>query len=547
MLSVLMPRRSAGTLSPFDDRWYDQLGYGWFGRKTEAGPTVNETTALSYSAVWAATRVIAGTMARHPFMLYRELDRGREELPKDPRVRMLRFSPNPYWRANTLRSVMSHWQMNHGNAIAEIQRDGSGNPIALWPIHPSRIRLMRDPDSGESYLNVSNKGAPPTPLMYDDVLHIPNWLTTTVEDFDIPWGVGVYQMARENIGTGLAAEKARAKGFGRNATPIVVVETPKKMVREDRDAFRREWSEIHEEGGSSVALATDGATVKPLNANLRDMQHLELSYFTIEDMSRWYGVPVHMLSHLLKSSQNNMEQLGKEFVQLCLMIYAEPWQQEAHAKLLTDSERGDHCWQYDFTMLQLGDMAAQQSFFSSMLTLGVNTRNEVRELMGYNPMEGGDTPLVQGAMVAVNEEGEPESPEPPEVPEPEDTEEDPPEDMQDQQASVKEAWIRSVAVRMAKVEETAWKRAADDAGKFLPKMDEFFAKHTDRLSEALAECCPEASEMLSSKWIECSRDAMNRLADSETPATLAAAVGRYCDVLIASTPDAVVRRWKESR
>ncbi len=543
MLSVLMPQKKLSSVSPLDDRWYDSFGYGWFGRKTEAGPTVSQSSALTYSAVFAATRVIAGTMARHPLMLYRRLDRGREELPEDQRVRLFHEMSNPYWSAFALRSLMGHWQINYGNAIAEIQRDNNDRPIAYWPIHPSRVKLKRDPNNGENYFDITNKNAPPTSLMPEDVLHIPNWMTSLVEDFDIPWGVGVVDLARENVGTGLAAERARAKGFGRNATPVVVVETPKTMVREDRDSFRKEWSEIHEEGGSSVALLTNGAQAKALGLNLRDMQHLELSYFTIEDMSRWYGVPVHMLAHLLKSSQNNIEQLGREFVQFCLMIYAEPWQQECHAKLLTDTEKPSHKWCYDFSLLQLGDMASQQSFFSSMITLGVNTRNEVREILGYNPIEGGDTPLVQGAMVSVNEEGEPE---PPESPEPEEPEPDEPAESESdsQQASIREAWIRSVAVRMAKVEETAWKRAADDPGKFLAKMEDFFGKHAERLSEALAECCPEASERLSAHWIACGRDAMNRLADDETAATLAAAVSRFCDVLISETPNAVVKLWK---
>lgn len=532
MLSFFMPSRSMTvTKAPWDDFWY-----GIVGHKTAAGPHINETSAMQYSPYWAAERAIAGTMGRLRFELQRKLDRGREVVAGDRRAFIWNHRANPYTNAFTLRSFLSSQQISEGNAFAEIERSSRGELVALWPIHASRVVPKMDPETGRNYYGIRmNDGKPDQTLWPEEMLHIPNWKTKVIADCDFLWGIGVREMARENLGIGLAAERNRGLQFGANNVPAIVVETPRKMMPDDRAAFRREWKEVHSEGGGAVALLTEGATAKPLNLNNRDMQHQELSYFGIEDVSRWTGVPVHMLAHLLKSSQNNIEHLSTEFVQYCLQIYMEPWEQECEAKLLTEAEQADHEWEFLVRDLLRGDMAAQEQFHGRMVQIGVETRNEAREAFGMNPIEGGDEPLVQGAMIPADMAGQNNQPSKPTPP-------------GDEQASkidaTREEWIRSVATRVAKIEATGVKRSAGDPSTFKDKCGKFYETFAGILEKEFAECWEQSTAFVQ-EWLRQSAEGADALLDYKT-AEFTAAAESYADKLVIGRPVAAVKAWRES-
>ncbi len=518
MLSMLMPTRETSSPS-----MWTQSGMPWYSllpKKTLAGPVVSEDRAMTYSAVYAATRGIAGTLGRIPFELFRRKTRGWEVLDDDPRANLFDGFVNPWMKSVVFRTLMTTYQINYGNGVAEIQRDRMGNPTAMHVIHPSRLYPKQDPDTGEYYIGVRNDRAADTDLMPEDVFHITNWET----DCTGFWGIGVINRASESIGTALGAEKNRANQFSANNVPAVVVETPKLMAPDDRVAFRKEWREVHSEGGAPVALLTNGATAKALNLNYRDMQHLELSYFSIEDVSRWYGIPVHMMAHLLKSSQNNIEHLSTEFVQFCLLIYGEHWEQEADNKLIMPDERGQLDWEFQLRALTRGDNQARTARYQSAITLGWMTRNEVREEEGYNPLEGGDEPLVQGAMKTADQAAAPVNPQ--QTPAASDETQD--------------KWIESTAKRVAKIEATAMRRMAENPATFPVKTDEYWARHESIVAEAFADVIGDKSAAVATHWVTCSRDAVGRISDTETVRTLAGAVDRWCEKLVSERPGAAV-------
>jgi len=61
--------------------------------------------------------------------------------------------------------------------------------------------------------------------------------------------------------------------------------------------------------------------------------------------------------------------------------------------LVVDDKR--YFAQFDVSALLVGDFAARASFLREMWNLGVFSTNEVRQQLGYNPVEGGDKRFVQ--------------------------------------------------------------------------------------------------------------------------------------------------------
>lgn len=87
--------------------WFDQRLWTSIGgsRKTVALEDVSEDSALNYSAVWCATRLLCGTAASLPLPLYSGRDEDKRTKDRGhPVYRLLNGSPNPEQTAYSFRS-----------------------------------------------------------------------------------------------------------------------------------------------------------------------------------------------------------------------------------------------------------------------------------------------------------------------------------------------------------------------------------------------------------------------------------------------------------
>jgi HK97 family phage portal protein len=494
----------------FDKRLWHSVG----GRTTTAKENVSEDSALNYSAVWCATRLLCGTGASLPFPVYSGFGSDeRSKARKHPLFRLLNGRPNYEQTAYNFRSVMWQWQVNWGNAYAEIVREGD-DPEAplesLWPIHPSRVEVCRDESDYLYYKVREERGGGSVELDPWRMLHIPSIIT-----YDGVSGHGVIGHARESIGAGIAAEKYGAHWFGGAAVPRAVIKTAGTWQPEARKAFREEWEEIYgSPDGHRIALLQGGADITPLSLSAEDSQFLETRQFGIEEIARWYGIPPHMLQHLLRATFNNIEHLGINFVQYSLIPWLRIWEQCVWQKLLTESEQEEYFAEHNVDALMRGDATSRAGFYQTMVSGALMTRNECRKLENLDPVEGGDTFLVQGAMVPLDDDGKPESEfvkgsEPPAVPATdEEDEEDSSEVIQAVTGRVKRILAHDLS-RLLTKESKAVLSHSKKVDKFVSRVDTFYSEHhvmvTDAVTEslgALAECGVNIeAEVFVATWI----------------------------------------------
>lgn len=528
--------------------WFDQRLWTSIGgsRKTVALEDVSEDSALNYSAVWCATRLLCGTAASLPLPLYSGRDEDKRTKDRShPVYRLLNGSPNPEQTAYSFRSVMWQWQVNWGNAYAEIVREGN-NPEApimeLWPLHPARMKACRN-DSGALYYEYKNENAlPPTELEPWQVLHIPSIIT-----YDGLVGHGVITHARESIGAGIAAEKYGAHWFGGAAVPRVVVTHAGKWNPDVRKAFRDDWDELHSGAtGSRVAVLEGGANVVPLSMSAEDSQFLETRQFGVEEIARWYGIPPHLLQHLLNSTYNNMEQLGTAFVQYSLIPWLRVWEQCIWHKLLTPDEQDTYFAEHNVDAMLRGDSAARASFYQAMTSAAIMTRNQCRKLENLDPVDGGDTFLVQGAMVPLDEDGKPESKfvnggqstaSPTKNADAAPNDQPPVENIT---ANVAVSVRRILGYDLARILTKESNRMAEYAKKpqqFVTLVDSFYAEHSTFLVDAVTETTNALStcgvsvdrDVMVADWVREGKSLILEAAGSATPSELPAAVQRVIE------------------
>jgi len=372
----------------------DDAGWTSFGRsirlKTTAGPFVDENIALTYSAVWCASRILCETSACLPLLTFKHIDDGRAQAPEHRAYDLLKTAPNPDMGSMAWREGRTLHQVNWGGGFSEIQRDGKTRLEALNPIHPSRVRPVRSWDEdrkgrplaaqGYKYL-VRNNDNTEVALRGEEMLHVPGVLSE-----DGIWGKGVITYARESIGHGLAQEKNAGSYFGSGGMPRAVVFVPGLNSSDVRKEFRAEWKEMHSgPDASEIGILPVEGKLQQISISNRDSQFLESRSFSIREIARWYRIAAYLLQEYEKAATYaSIEALGIEFIIYSLLPWLRRWEEQCNLKLFTREERAKYYVEHQLAGLLRGDMASRYAAYQTALQNGFMTLNEIRRLENLN-------------------------------------------------------------------------------------------------------------------------------------------------------------------
>jgi HK97 family phage portal protein len=379
------------------ERWLFGLG----GAKVTSGVRVNNETAMNYSAVWAATRLLTGTMSTLPRELYVQSGRSKNPASGHPTRTMFKRRPNEYQGGVSHLEQQLNFLINWGNAFAEKGRDEFGRVTHLWPIHPERVQWN---ESEELYYVRNDDGVSVSPFTEDEIFHVPGLFAC-----DGRFGKGVIHHAAESIGIGLATEQFGAAFFGNGAGPAMVMTHPKTLGQEAADNLRRSWAKRYNgpNKANGLLVLEEGTTVSPITIAPEAAQFLQTRQFNVTEIARWYNVPPHLLRELSKSSFNNIESESLHFILISVLPWLVRWEDECNRQLLMEHEQESHFFKFIVHGLLRGDMKTQSQFFKEMWGIGVYDIDEIRELLDMNPVPGGDTRVIPLNMARLKED-EPE-------------------------------------------------------------------------------------------------------------------------------------------
>lgn len=381
-----------------ESQLYDWMVGGHIGA---AGYAVNESTAMSVGAVYAAVGLIAGAVQSIPLSIYKRNDEGKEpvDIIADSRAAnlwwLLNEQPHRAWSAAVFWEYMLCALLLRGDAIALIERADGGRVQAasLRPFHPDRVRVEQSKfpgDTGLQYTFTDDDGAVFV-RMQDDVLHIPGL------GFDGLRGMSPLRYAAKNaIGTALAAEDYSGRFFANGARPDLLINVQKGMTAEQVALFRETWNSRF--GGASrshqPAILTGDAKIENLTLNAEDTQIIETRRYQVEDIARIFGVPPHMIGANDKSTSwgTGIEHQSIAFVRYTLQRHLTKIEQEINRKLFPRSLR----WFSEFKTegLERGDLKSRYEAHRIALGRagepGWKTPNEIRKIENDPPVDNGD-------------------------------------------------------------------------------------------------------------------------------------------------------------
>lgn len=354
------------------------------GNSSATGLSVTADSAMRVTAVFRAVSILAQTYASLPLGVYRQLDNGGKERDRShPLDTILTKRPNPWQTSFEWREMMAGHFALRNRCYSEISATGGQSVAALIPLHPDRVRTFRAPDGRLAFEYSPLNGGSRIILQHE--MHFMHGLTTGADGITPLSPIGA---CREAIGLALATEEHGARLFG-NGTRLGGVLKMPGHLKDDaaRKTLLKSWKEAYSglRNTGKSALLEDGMEWEALGMNSEDAQFIESRKMQIAEVARIFGVPLHMLAELDRSTNNNIEHQGMEFVTHTIRPGAVRREEAMERDLLSGASTRTHCIYFDLDGLMRGDSAARATFNGSMLQNGVFNRNEVRISEGKNP------------------------------------------------------------------------------------------------------------------------------------------------------------------
>lgn len=363
------------------------FGLGLTGGVSAA--TANE--ALTLSAYYNAVDILSSDIAKLPKSVFKKEGDARHKQADHPVNYLLSVRPNPKMTPFDFWKVIELLRIHKGNAFVRIIRNANTGFQTAWDILDNQhMQVFETADK----LYYKYKGEI---IDSADILHFKGFT------LDGKIGVGVVTYAASQLGVSLENQaygntiyKNRGISYGVIESDLNVTPGNKKLISEGFTA------KLSEQNPHKAPVLDEGMKYKSISISPAEAQFLETNKNGIIEVCRWLNIAPHKLKDLSQGNYSNIYQQSIEHVQDSVLPRVIAKEQELDYKCFTEKERGDFYTKFNIAVLLRGDLAAKATFYTSMVYAGIYTRNEIRALEDYNPIDGLSEPLQAVNMQALS-------------------------------------------------------------------------------------------------------------------------------------------------
>lgn len=366
-------------------------GFAPFSAHAVSGVEVNQLTALSATTVLAAVTMLCEDFAKLTPAIYRKNDDGSRTVAIDHELYLLLYQPNDYQNYFQFAEMMQFSLVMRGNAYAVRIRNGRGDTIKLIPVNADWCALWESPDGGIFYRVTPNGLKLRSELMgqpflipADDMIHVRGFSMNGL------LGASRIALAKEAIGLAIGYERQAAQYMSQGANTSGILTTDKKLSPDAADRMAKDWKAI--KGGlqnaGKVLVLEEGLKYQETQLTAQAAEFVNARNLQIQEVTRIFRIPAHMLGDLARSTNNNIAQMAQEYINLTMSSYTVRWQ------WVWDIAFGLRALgmfvDYDLTQLARADQTARYNNYARGIAGGFLKPNEARIDDGKDPAPGGD-------------------------------------------------------------------------------------------------------------------------------------------------------------
>ena len=368
------------------------------GRGSSAGISVSKSSALTFTAVWSAVRLLSESISILPINVYEREKNGDKSLAiNNPSYNLVHNEPNNYMSSVTFFEKIMMDLCLSGNSFVRIVRNGGGTPEALLPLNAQDVKVKMS--DGQIFYHNNNSNN-----IYDDydILHFKGVSQDGI------LGLSPITQNANAIGWGMALEDYGNKYFTNSAKLSGVLETDRALSEQAIERLKNSFSNTYNQlkNAQSTAILEEGLSFKPITISPEQSQFLASRIFSITEIARMFNIPTFMLQEHSKSSFNNIESLSQSYVTYTLMPYIRRMESEMNRKLFKTNEKGRIFVEWNVNGLLRGNIKDRTDSYKSALINGYMTINEVRRKENMNSIVEGDEHYLPLNMTTINKIGE---------------------------------------------------------------------------------------------------------------------------------------------
>lgn len=370
----------------------DPLVAEWFniGAPNYSGVDISESSALALTAVYRSVCVIAGTLASLPLPSLRDVGDGKTE-----RVASIfdnpggQYGPTPFeWKETGFAHLLLH-----GNAFQFKVRSEAGALVALEWLHPLCVSIVEPTIEeyrsgklplGGKWFDVAMKDGTQARFDGEWINHIP------AMSMDGLRGLSPIQVFRNSLGTAAAGDRSAAKMFSTGALISGMVSAEEDLEPEETKEIKTQLNQNVSgwENAGAIAVINRRLKFTPWTMSAVDAQFLQSRQFSIEEISRMWGVHPSLLMQIDKQTSwgTGIEEQNRALGRTVLAPWAQRFEQRC-SRLLAQPR----FVKFDFAGLERPspkdeiELLMKQTGGKPILTV-----NEARAIRNLPPVEGGD-------------------------------------------------------------------------------------------------------------------------------------------------------------
>ena len=359
-------------------------GGGW--AKTEYGAYY-----ASSVSVYAAIKLRADAVSRPPVQIYR-LGPDGTKLPvaRTHPAQQLLDGVNPWYTRNDLWQATEIYLNLWGQAFWALERDEQGRR-EIWPLRPDRMTVL--PDRRNYIRGFVYRGSGGTPVAYtpDEVV----WLRyfNPLEEY-----AGLSPLAPARLSVDMGSDGLRFnRNFLRNsAQPDFVLLTDAQLTDSEIEDFYKRWEARYRgpQNARRPAVANFVKDIRTLGMSHRDMDFIRGLRWSLEEVSRAYGVPKPLLSDLERATFANINAAERIFWRNTIVPEIRFLEEHLNRMLLPRLGYPDLSLEFDLSAIEAmqEDESSRVNRQMQLLDRGVLTINEVRRQRNLPDVPWGNEP-----------------------------------------------------------------------------------------------------------------------------------------------------------
>lgn len=352
-------------------------------------PYMSKGEATAVSAFFSGLQLISSTIGSIPIHVRSIKDGNIVSHPIDDAFRNSLLN-----KFNLMKSLI--WDLYYsGNAILYIKRASDGTPIEFIYCPYGTYSIMYNQQTRKLYYllnNISSKKIEPI-----NVVHL------VLNSNDGVNGKGVPIFARKLLDIALATDNHAKNYFENGANIDGILKSSKPLSSAQKQDIKQSWQTVHGAGKSGgIAVVGNDLDYTPIGANSNDAQMLETREFNAKAVCQYLNIDPILIGLAGSVSYNSLEQAQLSFLSHCIYPLISLIENEFNRKMLKPSEREKFYIDLDENHIMFADKSATANYYATLVKNGILTINEARHSLGFNPVDGGDKPIIPFTNLAQN-------------------------------------------------------------------------------------------------------------------------------------------------